>query len=249
MKRDEELQELKTQIVNLVHLGRALTHDLRTPLAAITLATSIVNNERYQLSPEARKNHLDSIQRQAQLLSNSLDDINWLMKAFAPNTTVFVQQVDLEAICDRVIIDVRSMENQEDLPALAIESSNSQQMIGDRRLMTIALRHFLLNLIAITPEAEQFLFVIDSDDTNVTVQIQSPLHHLPPDKIHNLVAVSQDMDHGRVSENHLGYVIACNIVQFHQGFIHAPDTSDTGLSFAVTFPQRPEGIQDDLFTS
>ena len=96
---DEEIksQRMKTELITNV------SHDLKTPLTAITTYVELLKKE--NITDEERKEYVDTLDRKSQRLKVLIEDLFEVSKASSNNITLNLMNVDLVKLMKQVVVE------------------------------------------------------------------------------------------------------------------------------------------------
>lgn len=230
-----EAERLRTALLS------SLSHDLRTPLGAITGAASTLRDDAALIEPGARTELLETIMQEAgrmnRLIGNLLDMIRLETGALAvqPDFQPLEEVIGVALIRLDERLQGRPVETHlpSDLPLVAIDGILIEQVLVN----------LLENAIKYTPPGTPIEISAEGDDDFVTVTVADRGPGLPPgeerkvfDKFYRLPSTEAPSGVG------LGLTICRGIVRAHGGRIWAENRQGGGLAVKFTLPVgRPVG--------
>ncbi|MFC4654412.1 DUF4118 domain-containing protein [Rheinheimera marina] len=177
-------------------LLRSLSHDLRTPLATIMGASSMLADDELPLSPQQRQQQAQNIYQQSLLLSQHFEKVLELSK------TQLTGSLSVSSFSSDDLVAAALARRGEDLTALAaqLQLSGVLELTGDMELLEI----LLANLLENAWKYGQTPFVLQFQLLNQSYQLT----------LSNAVAVrTQQADSGY----NLGLAICQSIARLHKG--------------------------------
>ncbi len=213
----------------------AISHDLRTPLAAIVGASSSLLAEDVQLSMEAKRDLsrdiLESAQRMSELVNNVLDMARLQAGAVKLNR----QWYPLEEVVGSVL--TRLQERLKQHSVVVNLPLNLPWLYIDGGLMEQVLANLLENAVKYTPTGTPIEINASVADNMVTVEVADRGPGLPPgseelvfEKFHR---AQLEGPQGGVG---LGLTICRAIIEVHGGKIWAENRSGGGAVFKFSLP-------------
>jgi len=241
----DEAQQAKLQIETEQlrnSLLSSVSHDLRTPLAAITGAASSLMDEDNALAPMARHEMAQTIYEEAErlnrLLRNLLDmtrlesgalHVNKELQPLEEVIGAALSRLD-EALADRVV----NIQLPEDLPFVPIDSVLIEQVFIN----------LLENAIKYTPSGSPIDLSATTDAGTMVITIADRGPGLPPGDEQRIF---EKFYRARTSQNGsgvgLGLTICRGIIEAHGGHIWAENRSGGGAIFRFTLPIKSEDKQ------
>ena len=218
----------------------SISHDLRTPLAVITGASSALNDPSLELTPAARAQFVRSIDTKAREMSELISNVLDLMRF---ETGEVHLRRDWQTVDDLVGTALSRAEGRlgdrvvdvvlpADLPSVHVDAS----------LVTQVLVNLLENAGKHTPPGTRIAISAVADGTMVQVAVDDNGPGLPPGDPERLFAKFQ---RGREESNAggagLGLAICRAIVNAHGGEITAMPGPRGGARFAFTLPAAEPG--------
>ena len=213
----------------------SISHDLRTPLAVITGASSALNDSSMSFEPEARSALTAQIERKsiemAEIISNVLD----LMRLESGQFSLRLEWVMVEDLASAALqrLGTRLAEHPvnvglpADLPPVRVDCALVLQVFVN----------LLENLVKHTPTGTNALIQASLEDGYVSVGIEDTGPGLPPGDADALFAkFHRGREESTSGGAGLGLSICRAIVTAHGGHIHATRLSSGGARFAFTLP-------------
>jgi two-component system sensor histidine kinase CreC len=127
---------------------RALTHELKSPLAAIRGAGELLQEE---LSAEDRRRFLRQVQEQGERLQHIVEQMLELSKLESLKALPHHERLDLLALTEDVLAQHRARIEQRALALQWLERADAG-VAGDRALLALALSNLLANALAAAPQ-------------------------------------------------------------------------------------------------
>lgn len=211
----------------------AVSHDLRTPLAAITGAASALREDSPNLSGEQRHDLLDTIadesERMERLIANLLD----MMRFTSGGVTIRREWVPLEEVVGSALARTeRRLAGRAvttDLPA------GLPLVPVDSVFLELVFVNLLENAIKYTPAGTSIAITARAERDAVLVEVADQGQGIPPEDREKIFEKFQRGTHPGVAGVGLGLPICRAIVQAHGGTLVVAD-SPRGALFRFTLP-------------
>jgi len=226
--------EAETERVRSALLA-SISHDLRTPLAVMSGASSSLAERGEQLSPEERRALAESIFQQsrgmAEVMGNVLQMTGLETGAIEPKrdwaSLAEIASSALDRLAGRMAQHRVMLDLPEDLPLVRVDAILIEQALGN--LLENAARH--------TPAGTLVRLRAARRDAELVVSVEDFGAGLPPEDFQRLFAKF----HRRAAEGQaggigLGLAICRAIVQLHKGRIWAEQLPGGGTAFRFTLP-------------
>jgi two-component system OmpR family sensor kinase len=229
---DTMADHVRTLIASKESLIRALSHELRSPLARLRVALSLARRG----SEVARQ--YDRIELEAERLDVIIGQMLQLSHLRAIEPALPRVPVDLTTLLTEVVEDARieataANKNVNWTPTVSVEIE------GDHDLMRSAIENVLRNAVRFTKEgtAVDVAMSREGGDTRIVIQDHGP--GVPENELAKIfepfhrVAESRDRDSGGTG---LGLAITARIVNLYSGEVIARNRDGGGLSVEIKLP-------------
>jgi len=213
----------------------SISHDLRTPLAVITGASSALSEPSLALPPDARVQLARSIDAKAREMSDVISNVLDLMRFESGEVRL---RREWETVDDLVGTALSRLSGRlERHPVEVTIPHEVPAVFVDAPLVTQVLVNLLDNAVKHTPDGTRIYVQAKADDDAVSVIVDDDGPGLPPGDPARLFAKFQ---RGREESNAggagLGLAICQAIVRAHGGSIEARNRTNGGAEFVFTLP-------------
>ena len=234
-----DFDAMAARLENLVgsqrRLLRDVSHELRSPLARLTVALQLARDREGARASEA----LDRIERETGRLDGLVGQLLLLerLEARAPDTEAL--DFDLNSLLHEVVDDA-SFEASATRRTVEFEAESSCPMRGHPALIRSALDNILRNAIRHTAEDTRVEVSMDCGEWRAEVRIRDHGPGVPDEYLETLfepfsrVADARERSTGGAG---LGLAIARRSVEVHDGTVIAGNHPDGGLEVVVTLPR------------
>jgi len=213
----------------------SISHDLRTPLAVITGASTALNDPNLKLESEARAQLAQSIETKAQEMSELISNVLDLMRFEAGDVHL---RRDWQGIDDLVGTALMRLDGRfGDRPVDVILPDDLPAVCVDAPLVTQVLVNLLENAIKHTPLGTRIGVSGGLDGVFVSVVVEDSGPGLPAGDPERLFAKFQrGRDESNAGGAGLGLAICRAVVNAHGGQISASQRPGGGARFVFTLP-------------
>ena len=239
---EQEIQEVeRTAEQSRRQLVAFVSHDLRTPLAAIrALSEAIADGV---VTDDEARSQAKRIEQESIRLSEMVNDLFEISKINAGAVTAPYERVAL----DEVVDDVRTIHHASaERAGVALEvelPSAPVRVIGSDRALVRVLSNLVANAIAHTPAGGKVSLSMGTDDDGAWVRVDDTGLGISPTDLPRVFDVAYRGSNDRVprsdsslpSGSGLGLAIASGLVRAHRGTLSARNLS-TGARFEVRLP-------------
>lgn len=227
----KKIADIKTDFVNNI------THELKTPLATLTLATKMLKNDAVQQQPEKVANTVETIERQNKRLQKLIDQVLNNSLGYQ-EIQLHKESVNIEAylntVLDDFILSVKSKNVQ-----LNRSFSNTVNTIElDKFYITTALLNILENAVKYSNDELIIDCIVQSEKTLTIAikdngigisekdkhQVFEKFYRAGNKEIHNVKGLG------------LGLYYTNQIIKAHHGHISVESKKDHGTTFTLTIP-------------
>ena len=239
---EQEIQEVERSAeLSRRQLVAFVSHDLRTPLAAIrALSEAIADGV---VTDDEARSQAKRIEQESIRLSEMVNDLFEISKINAGAVTAPYERVAL----DEVVDDVRNIHHtsaeragvalEVELPAAPV------RVIGSDRALVRVLSNLVANAIAHTPAGGKVSLSMGSDDDGAWVRVDDTGVGISATDLPRVFDVAYRGSNDRVprsdsslpSGSGLGLAIASGLIRAHRGTLSARNLS-TGARFEVRLP-------------
>ncbi|MFS4446267.1 sensor histidine kinase [Maribacter sp. 2307UL18-2] len=230
--KQKKVADVKTDFINNI------THELKTPLATLGIATKSLKKPEIKQSPEAFENTLNILDRQNTRLQKLIDQVLTNSLGSEELTLKKEQVVDEEYIMNSIADFSLSVQDKNVSFTTSIEPKEVLLTI-DTFLFTTALFNILENAIKYGKESVAIAIETKLSNDRYEIRISDngvgiPREHLPSifDKFYRVTS-------GNVHDVKglgLGLYYTKQVIDAHQGTIDVESEPDRGTTFSITIP-------------
>jgi two-component system sensor histidine kinase CpxA len=230
---DTMADHVRNLVASKESLLRAISHELRSPLARLRVALGLARREGADLGKQ-----FDRIELEAERLDTLIGQMLQLSHLRSVEPTLPREPLDLANLLSEIVEDAR-LEATAANKAIDWVPADSVQVEGDPLLMRSAIENVLRNAVRFTAEAtavtvtlaqerDRALIVISDRGPGVTMpeleRIFEPFYR---------VAEARDRDSGG---NGIGLAITSRVVKIYGGEVQARNRADGGLTVEIQLP-------------
>lgn len=232
LKKEKELNELKTKFLSLV------SHEFKTPLSGILTSTVLLGKYKLTEDQEKRDRHLGTITSKVHYLNNILNDFLSVERLETGKENYTFKTFKLSKVLNEVIYNA-NMLLKDGQKINYPENIDDISIHQDEKTLELSLSNIVHNAIKYSPENTIIDIQIVQDDTNTIFKIRDNGIGIP--------AVEQKNIFNRYfrAENVLniqGTGIGLNIVKSHLenlgGTISFESEEHKGSLFTITLPNK-----------
>lgn len=229
LAKERELGEIRNLFM------RTVSHEFRTPLAAILSSTDMIDTYADRVSPERRAESAETIRREVARLEKMLGDVTAILKIQDQHLALEVTPLNLEAFFRALVDEFRqtSPEHPVDLRLHITE----EKVGGDARLLRYITGNLLSNAAKYSPPACPVEVQVEQTNSGIHLQVRDQGIGIEPDDQPRLFeAFYRGSNVNQISGTGLGLKIVHDCVQLYRGSITFESDPGVGTTFYVTLP-------------
>ncbi len=224
-----ELEMLRNTLLS------AVSHDLRTPLAAITGSATSILQAGSSMSAPMREELLTTISHESQRMEGLIGKLLEMTRLESGNPSIQSQSVDVGEV---IISAVQRWRNTDQDRKFQISIADSLPLVqGDPVLLEQVLSNLLENAMDHAPTSKPIEIVAIARPDSVLIRVMDRGTGLP---VHDTQRIFEKFFRGTSAPRRpglgLGLAICRAIIQLHHGTITARNRDGGGAEFQVTIP-------------
>ena len=245
LEKLKEIETSKTEFLNTI------SHELKTPLTAISAHLEIIENSEkncncqiYCKKPECKKQIKSSIQtsiknvKQLEILINNILELSKLeSKSFELN---FIE-IDLKQEIKKIINNLNVLAIQKNIQ-LMFDEKDSSFVIADLQMIQKILNNLILNAIKFTEEGE-IVIKLKKQEDNILISILDTgigISKEEQDKIFDKFYQVDSSLRRKYEGSGLGLSITKKLIELHSSKLNVESEFGKGTTFSFTLPIKIE---------
>jgi two-component system sensor histidine kinase CpxA len=237
-----DFDQMAGQIESLMYAQKRLvsdvSHEFRSPLTRINLATELIRN----VNSPAVKTAISRIERETERLNGMISNLLTLSKIDACESPADTKTIDVAALLQQVVAD-SVFEARDRNCHVVLRAAEHCATVGSSDLLRSAVENVILNAIHYTAErteVEVRLTRETSDGASIaTITVRDHGPGVPESSLDDLFRPFFRLDESRERSTGgvgLGLAIAQRAVKHHGGEIKAKNRTGGGLEVVIRFP-------------
>jgi two-component system sensor histidine kinase CpxA len=230
---DTMADHVRNLIASKETLLRAMSHELRSPLARLRVALGLARREGAELTRQ-----LDRIELEAERLDEIIGQMLQLSQLRVVEHQLPREPLDLTILLSEVVDDAR-------LEATAVNkqvewtAGPPVPFDGDHALLRSAIENVLRNAVRFTAENTAVVVSLIAEGRDIRIVIEDHGPGIPEAELERVfepfyrVAESRDRDSGGTG---LGLAITARIIHLYGGTVRAFNRGEEGLKVEITLP-------------
>ncbi|CAN1212829.1 ATP-binding protein [Tumidithrix helvetica PCC 7403] len=234
LTKEKELSDMKSRLIN------TLSHEFRTPLSLISLASEFLEMKPNLTEPEKRSRKFSQIRANVKRITRILDDALTINRSESGNILFHTASVDFVSFCQRLVTEWQFLKEEKHELQFRAEEIPSAIPI-DMGLLEQALTHLFVNAIRYSPEGGEVQIIVTAQPSFVSFQICDRGIGIPEedrpkifDKFYR--ASNANSIPGSPGAG-LGLSIVKQVIDLHGGKIQVESEIDCGTKMTVILPR------------
>ncbi len=232
--RQKKLADIKNDFIN------NMTHELKTPISTIALATDMAQeNSASQLNPERITRYLGIIENENKRLSIHVEKV--LQMAMLDEGVIKLINTPVN-LHEQIINDLNSMaiqiENQNGQVAIDFEATN-MMVAGDEVHLSNIFKNLIDNAIKYSPEELAIKITTKNENNGFILEIEDRGLGMKKEQLERIFETFYRIPTGNVHDVKgfgLGLSYVKKMIEAHHGSIKVTSTLGVGSKFSVWFP-------------
>jgi two-component system, OmpR family, phosphate regulon sensor histidine kinase PhoR len=220
-----------------------VTHDLRTPLAAIRMYAQTLHLGRVADNPKATADCLDAILRETEWLESMIERVLAWRAAAKDRDVLELQVATLEEALNEAVTRFRHMTANEAGPECDIRTQ--VKIPHDKQAIVSIVLNLLINAYKYTGPDKAIRLAAADLDGWVEIAVEDNGIGIPPREVGRIFDPFYRVDatlKGKSSGAGLGLAIVRHHVLSHRGQVYVDSAPGKGSRFSVRFPVARKGV-------
>jgi len=231
LRKEKELVEMKSRFVSIA------SHEFRTPLSTIALATGFLRKHHEKLSPDDFVKKLATIEKQVDHMTYLLDDILMIGKSDAGKIKTKYTEVDIETFFQQTAREVE--ESMRTHQVQTFIQCSVKSFAADEKLLRNILINLITNAIKFSPNQKSVMLRVTNSPDFLKLEVKDKGIGITPEDQGNIFsAFHRGANVGAIQGTGLGLSIVKKAVDLLAGQIHLSSQAAEGTSFTITLPLR-----------
>ena len=233
ISKQKRLSSIKNDFIN------NLTHEFKTPIASIALATSMLKNEKHKPDRNRRANYLNLIELESKRLEGQVDKVLQIAMIDSGNFTLEKEELDVHEVIKRVVDSMKlAVNKRKGTISLNLQSTTSTVLADGTHLLNI-IYNLVDNALKYTVDVPEITITTSDHPEGIEISIRDngigigeEIQHYIFDKFYR--AESGNIQN--VKGFGLGLSYVKKIIEEHKGKIQLQSKLNQGSEFKIYFP-------------
>jgi signal transduction histidine kinase len=217
-----------------------IAHDLRSPLNAVMLRTSLILNGRYGILPTELLDNVRKIDRDLRSQVALITDFLELARLEGAGYKIARDEVDVISVLDQTVEESRPLIEASRLTLTSELPDAEAKVLGDRRRLAQVVSNLLANAIKFTPPGGAVKTRVAVTDRYVETTVEDTGPGIPADVLPTIFdRFTRGQATSHVVGTGLGLMIVRELVEAHGGTVGVDSTLGQGSKFWFRLPRQP----------
>jgi two-component system, OmpR family, sensor histidine kinase CpxA len=215
-------------------LVRDVSHELRSPLARLSVALELAREE----APAAMTEHLKRIEREAARLNLLIGQLLRLSAMESTDASAFTEVFPLNGLVENMLPDVE-FEAQQRTCTIRVVDQCDCMVLGSQELIYRAVENIVRNAVRYTREQSVVELKISCEQRMVVLDVSDSGPGVPETELDNIFRPFYRVDNARQFDTGgfgVGLAIADRAVRLHHGELRAHNRPEGGLIVSLRLP-------------
>jgi signal transduction histidine kinase len=229
----KELERIKDDLLS------SMSHEMRTPLTAISGFAELLLNE--PEIPEQHRRHVEIIYREAEKLTDLINRFLDVRRLKTDRTRINYERVPVQDLLEKALNGCRDCKDNHDIQ---VECQPALQVYGNRRELIQVIRQMVENACRYSPHGGKVFLTAQSLARDISIQITDQGIGIPQHELEAIFTPFHRLDRGdtrRTGGVGLGLSVAREIITLHGGQIRVKSTPGEGSTFTILLPLPVDG--------
>ncbi|MCX8080598.1 MAG: HAMP domain-containing histidine kinase [Bacteroidia bacterium] len=234
--KQKKISEIKNDFIS------NMTHEFKTPISTIQLATEMLMDEKFQKNPEQQKRYLQTIKNENKRLGILVETILQTAIIDKGEFKLKKTEINLHEIINHAIQNTQILAGSrggkiEFLP----ETDDGVTLLADKTHFSNIIVNLIDNALKYTTRTPEIIITTKSDAGSISISVKDngigiskedqkrifdKFYRVPTGNVHNVKGFG------------LGLSYVKSIVEMHGGNIRVDSTPGVGSTFTITIPSR-----------
>ena len=233
----QRLTDIKNEFISNI------THELKTPIATVSVAIEAMKNFNALHNPERTKEYLDIAGNELSRLSLLVDKVLKLSMFEMSQTELRFEWLDMRELVEEVVNSMRLQIDKYNAGIQMHVPLKELKLQGDKLHLTSVIYNLVDNALKYGSEIPRIDIFIDSDDSIMTLKIKDNGIGIPAEyrtKIFEKFFRVPTGNKHNVKGYGLGLSYTAHIIRQHRGDIQVHSESGEGTEFTIKLPVTHE---------
>jgi PAS domain S-box-containing protein len=228
-EKEREMNETKNKMM------MTISHEFRTPLAEIRVASDLLLNYYDRLTPEGRKEKLSAIQSRIAHLNGMLEDVQMIMTSANSSATIRYQPIDIDPLCAQAAQAIQ--QEYKETHQIIYRGTPGTIIRADISVLIRAVDSLLTNAVKYSPNGGEITLEVGVEDKDAVIRVRDHGIGIPDDeqsKVFQPFYRASNSDH--IEGMGFGLTIVKDCADLHGGSVELESKPGEGSCFTLRLP-------------
>jgi PAS domain S-box-containing protein len=232
LEKEKELVGLKSRFISIA------SHEFRTPLSTISLATGFLQKYLTRMAPDQVTQKLEEVEKQVKQMTYLLDDVLLVGKAEAGKIKINLSRLPMAALKQ---IAGEAVESIGTHALVYSEKCDEKEITTDEKLIRNIVTNLLTNAVKFSPDKKKVYMDVSCDLQRMKITVRDEGIGIPSEEIEELfIAFSRGSNVGSIEGTGLGLSIVKKAVDLLDGSLDVKSELGKGTEFKIVLPLQYE---------
>lgn len=235
MQFQRSLSEIKTDFIN------NMTHEFKTPIATINIASDALKNEKVINDRERIKYYAELIKQENKRMNTQVEMVLRMAKLERNQLDINLQEMSIEDLVRKSVSNIRFMVENSNGTIFEDYNASNSMIEGDPFHLENALNNILDNARKYSKDSPEIMVKTYNEDDYVVIEIRDRgigMNKSVLKKIFEQFYREETGNIHNVKGHGLGLAYVKKIVELHKGQVHAESEPGKGSAFFVKLPVK-----------
>jgi two-component system, sensor histidine kinase and response regulator len=243
LEKERELSDLRSRLI------ATLSHEFRTPLSLIIMASEAIEYRYEHLDPQARERKFNQIKVSVDRITQILDDALMFNEAEFSELSCYALPINLMEFCQGIIVKYQQI--NQDTHTITLDSNIPPHIpiYLDPSLFDQVISHLLANSIRYSPQGGNIRLVLMVKDSACIIQVHDEGIGIPATEWTKIFEKFYQASNANTIPGMpgagLGLAIVKQAVEILGGTISVESEVNKGTTFTILLPQATNRPQRD----
>lgn len=231
--RQKKLHEMKTDFVN------NMTHELKTPIATISVTSEMLMKENIRVNPEKVKNYADIIFNENQRLKNQVDQVLHVAILDRKNYRLRISRVDIHEQINQVVSRFEIAVTERGGRFMKRLNAANCEVAGDKNHLLNVLTNLVDNANKYSPETPEITISTSNNRKGIFIMIEDRGIGIAENDLKDIFKKFHRISTGDLHDVKgfgIGLFYVKSIVMAHGGSINVKSKPGKGSCFTIWLP-------------
>lgn len=244
IRKTEKLAQDKKEKENSIKLYNtlfnSLSHELKTPISTVLVATDTLSLNLYKLTDEAKEELIQEIEKAGIRLQDQVENLLNMSRIESGMIKLQVDWCDLTELLNRIVERIQS---KNPAHSLHVECEKNLPLFKlDSILIENVVENILRNAVTYTPEGTTIQISASLKKKDCAIVITDDGPGFPPNEIHHVFEKFYRLRNTATGGTGLGLSIARGFTEAHGGKITLENRPTGGAKFTITIPAEATSL-------